>query len=60
MSSPIAVRDLAKELGVTDRDLVKRAESNGLAITTFSRLDAAQADRVRRMFPGAARAGAAV
>ena len=44
---------------MTDRDLVAKASAKGMLLSTISRLDAAQADRLRQMFAPAAAARAA-
>ena len=59
VATNLRVSDLARELGMTDRDLVAKASAKGMLLSTISRLDAAQADRLRQMFAPAAAARAA-
>ncbi len=51
VSTQIAVKDLARELGVNDRDLITKAAAAGIVVKSgFDRLEPPQADRVRRLF----------
>ena len=58
VSTKTRVAALAKELGITDRELVAKAAEHGITLAVFSRLDADQADEVRALFKTRKRAEA--
>ncbi len=59
VATTLRVSDLARELGIPEAVLVKRAGDNGMLLSTISRLDQAQSDTLRRMFAPARPARAA-
>ena len=54
-TSTTRVADLAKELGLSDRALVAKAAEHGIVFSVFSRLDAEQAAKIRRLLKPVAR-----
>ena len=50
VSNQTRVSSLARELGVSDRELVKKAAEHGMALAIFSRLDDAQVTTIRGLF----------
>ncbi len=59
VSNQTRVSDLATELGVSDRELVKKAAEHGMALAIFSRLDGAQTQTIRGLFKANKSASAA-
>ncbi len=45
----LTVKDLARELNMTDVELMAKAKANGTVLSTFSRLTPADADKIRRL-----------
>ena len=45
----LTVKDLARELNMTDVELMAKAKANGILLSTFSRLTPADTDKIRRL-----------
>ena len=50
VSNQTRVSTLARELGISDRELVKKAGEHGMALAIFSRLDGEQVTAIRTLF----------
>ena len=50
VSNQTRVSSLARELGISDRELVKKAAEHGMALAIFSRLDEQQTKVIRGLF----------